>query len=134
MTVLDRPEPLTLFKPRVIDLFAGAGGLTVGFREAEFDPVFAVEIDRAAAETYRLNFDPDGAVATDPSIEAHVYACPIEDLKSFPAAEVIIGGPPCQGFSPLGRDRAHHERTHLNELWRQYLRVVKQVKPLVFVI
>ena len=137
MTVLDAPDHLTLFppeRPRLVDLFAGAGGLTVGFREAGFDPVFAVEIEKAAAETYRTNFDPDGLVATDPSVQAHVYACPIEEIATFPAADVVIGGPPCQGFSPLGRDRAHHERAHLNELWRQYLRVVRQVRPKVFVV
>ena len=120
--------------PRVIDLFAGAGGLTVGFKSAGFAPVFAVEIDRAAAETYRVNFDPGGSVSQDPEERAHVYACPIELIRDFPQADVVIGGPPCQGFSPLGRDRAHHERAELNELWRQYLRVVKAVKPKVFVV
>ena len=137
MSVVEGPVPLTLFPPpapQVIDLFAGAGGLTVGFRAAGFDPVFAVEIDRAAAETYRVNFDPHGVVSEDPYTKAHVYACPIEKITSFPRVDVVIGGPPCQGFSPLGRDRAHDERVQLNELWRQYLRVVRDVQPKVFVV
>jgi DNA (cytosine-5)-methyltransferase 1 len=108
--------------------------MTLGFVEAGFEPIFAVEIDRDAAETYRANFDPDGNVADQPGDEAHVYACPIERIESFPAADVIIGGPPCQGFSPLGRDRDHKSRAELNELWRQYLRAIRQVHPKVFVI
>src|SRR4051812_3130342 len=111
MSVVEAHVPLTLFSPpapQVIDLFAGAGGLTVGFAAAGFAPALAVEIDRAAAETYRVNFDPDGVVSDDPDKAAHVYACPIEKIASFPKVEVVIGGPPCQGFSPLGGGRAHH--------------------------
>lgn len=137
MIALDPPRPLTLFpepRPRLIDLFAGAGGMTEGFREAGFESVLAVEIDRAAAETYRLNFASNTEVATDASNPAHVYACPVEEITSFPAAEVVIGGPPCQGFSPLGKDRDADERAEMNELWNEYVRVVRQVKPLAFVI
>jgi DNA (cytosine-5)-methyltransferase 1 len=47
---------------------------------------------------------------------------------------VIVGGPPCQGFSPLGRDRDDVSRASLNELWQHYLRAVRQVQPLAFVI
>jgi DNA (cytosine-5)-methyltransferase 1 len=121
-------------KPTVIDLFAGAGGMTKGFVDAGFRPIFAVEIDRDASETYRVNFDPDGVVADRPDVRAHVYACPIELIDSFPKADVIIGGPPCQGFSPLGRDGDHESRAEMNQLWRQYLRAIRQVRPKVFVI
>jgi DNA (cytosine-5)-methyltransferase 1 len=137
MTVVSRTEALTLFpdpKPRIIDLFAGAGGLTAGFKSAGFEPVFAVEIDKAAAETYRSNFDPNGRVLTDPTETGHVFACPIEEIEFFPSAEVIVGGPPCQGFSPLGKNRDDHSRAALNSLWEEYLRAVKQVRPLIFVI
>lgn len=106
----------------MLDLFAGAGGMTAGFRVAGFKPVFAVEIDPAAAKTYATNFG------------AHVYAGPIEQVAEFPQTEVIIGGPPCQGFSPLGRDRDHESRQGLNELWIEYLRAVRQTRPKVFVI
>ncbi|MDO8119713.1 DNA cytosine methyltransferase [Isoptericola sp. b490] len=109
---------------RTLDLFAGAGGLSLGFKLADvgYHPVFAVEIDDAAASTYKRNFG------------APVYAGPIEDLEQFEPADVIIGGPPCQGFSPLGRDRDHVSRAQLNELWQQYLRAVHQVRPKAFVI
>lgn len=109
---------------RTLDLFAGAGGLSLGFRLAEmgYEPVYAVEVDEAAARTFKRNFDCD------------VYTGSIENVLGFPEADVVIGGPPCQGFSPLGRDRDHVSRAQLNQLWRQYLKAVKAVRPKVFVI
>lgn len=109
---------------RTLDLFAGAGGLTLGFERAGlgFLPVFGVEIDGAAARTFKRNFG------------CPVFDGPIEDLESFEEADVVLGGPPCQGFSPLGRDRDDLSRASLNELWQHYLRAVRQVRPLAFVI
>jgi DNA (cytosine-5)-methyltransferase 1 len=109
---------------RTLDLFAGAGGLTLGFHLAdrEYMPVFAVEIEPAAARTFKRNFG------------CQVWDGPIENVEVFPDADVIVGGPPCQGFSPLGRDRDDHSRAQLNELWSEYLRAVVQVRPRAFVI
>jgi DNA (cytosine-5)-methyltransferase 1 len=109
---------------RTIDLFAGAGGLSLGFDQADlgYKPVFAVEIDPSAARTFAQNFD------------CLVHDRPIEKVRKFTQAEVILGGPPCQGFSPLGRDRDDDSRAELNSLWKHYLRAVKQVEPLAFVI
>lgn len=116
---------------RTIDLFAGAGGLTRGFAmpslpngSPAFEPVFAVEHDHAAALTYKTNFG------------VHVHGDDIEmfDPKLYPEADVIIGGPPCQGFSPLGRDRDDRSRAALNSLWEHFFAAVKAVKPLAFVI
>lgn len=109
---------------RTLDLFAGAGGLSLGFGQAGlgFEPVFAVEVDAAAARTFKRNFG------------CPVYDGPIEDLEQFEDADVILGGPPCQGFSPLGRDRDDVSRAQLNNLWRQYFRAVRQVMPRAFVI
>ncbi len=108
----------------LIDLFSGAGGLTQGFVAAGFTPVFAVEKDPDAARTYRANFGD------------HVHEGPIESLQSdaFPAARVIVGGPPCQGFSPLGKMNGGGANAELNGLWREYFRVVQAVKPDVFVL
>ena len=107
-----------------LDLFAGAGGLSLGFEQAGSGsrPVFAVELDAAAARTYKNHFG------------CPVYDGSIEDIEQFPEADVIIGGPPCQGFSPLGRDRDDVSRAQLNELWQHFLRAVRQVKPKAFVI
>lgn len=111
---------------RTIDLFAGAGGLAQGFKQSGlgYEPVFAVEIDPAAARTFKQNFG------------CPVYDGPIEEVpdEDYPSADVIIGGPPCQGFSPLGRDRDVVSRAEINELWQQYLKVVRIVRPKAFVI
>ncbi|MEV0620260.1 DNA cytosine methyltransferase [Nonomuraea sp. NPDC050404] len=109
---------------RTIDLFAGAGGLALGFRNANrgYKPIFAVEIESAAARTFKRNFD------------CRVHDGPIEQVDDYPEADVIIGGPPCQGFSPLGRDRDDASRAQLNELWQQYLKAVRLVRPKAFVI
>jgi DNA (cytosine-5)-methyltransferase 1 len=108
--------------PTLIDLFAGAGGLTRGFVESGFEPVLAVELDKAASQTYDANFP------------GHVDNKPIQRIRAFPEADVIVGGPPCQGFSPLGRDRDAESRTQLNDLWRHFKRAVKEVLPQVFVV
>jgi site-specific DNA-cytosine methylase len=87
-------------KYRLIDVFAGCGGMTRGFVDTcRFEPVFAVEMDASAARTYGENFGHD-----------HVVEAKIEDVCSFPKADVVIGGPPCQGFSPLNRDGVGLER------------------------
>jgi DNA (cytosine-5)-methyltransferase 1 len=104
---------------RLTDLFAGCGGMTRGFEDTKrYRSIFAVEFDRAAAATYRANFGD------------HVHAGDIKDVKAFPETDVLIGGPPCQGFSPLNRDRVGYER---RALWQQYLRAIDEAQPLAFV-
>lgn len=107
-----------------VDLFAGAGGLSLGFHLADLGylPVFAVEHDTAAAATFARNF---GCAVFDGDIE---YG------PEYPQADVVIGGPPCQGFSPLGRDRADESRARLNGLWKHYLHAVRTIRPKAFVI
>ncbi|MDQ3102636.1 MAG: DNA (cytosine-5-)-methyltransferase, partial [Actinomycetota bacterium] len=103
----------------VIDLFAGCGGMTLGFEQCgHFDATFAVEWDRDAAETYRLNFGD------------HIVEGPIERVEQFPRADVVVGGPPCQGFSPLNMAGVGLER---RSLWRQYLRALEEAQPAAFV-
>ncbi len=102
-----------------MDLFAGCGGMTRGFVDTgTYDPVFAVEWDTDAAETYRLNFGD------------HVFAGAIEAVETFPAVDVLIGGPPCQGFSPLNMRGVGLER---RGLWREYLRALGESSPRAFV-
>lgn len=110
---------LAVSRYTLIDLFAGCGGLTRGFEDSRrFRSIFAVESDPDAAQTYRVNFGD------------HVAEGPIEDVASFPAADVLVGGPPCQGFSPLNRDAVGFER---RGLWREYLRALEQIDPAAFV-
>lgn len=115
------PRPI-----RVLDLFAGAGGFTQGFHEADprFVTVQAVEMDVAAAATFSLNFS-----------DAAVFAGPIQDWLAageLPTEiDVIIGGPPCQGFSTLGKQDVDDER---NFLWEQYAETIRRVRPKIFVV
>lgn len=121
----DRPEGAGVGTIRTLDLFAGAGGLSLGVHLADlgYTPVFAVEHDLAAAETFERNFG------------CEVYAGNIEDGPHYPPeVDVIIGGPPCQGFSPLGRDRDDESRAKLNGLWKHYLDAVRTLRPRAFVI
>ncbi|SNS54494.1 DNA (cytosine-5)-methyltransferase 1 [Geodermatophilus saharensis] len=108
--------------PTVIDLFAGCGGMTVGFVQAGFEPVCAVEFDLAAASTYAANFGENHMLWDD--------ICRV-DARSFPEADVVVGGPPCQGFSNLGTKNVDDPR---NKLWEQYLRVIEEAQPKVFVV
>jgi DNA (cytosine-5)-methyltransferase 1 len=114
-----------------IDLFAGAGGLSQGFRQAsgediEFRSVFAVEKDFTSAASYAANFGHS------------VFSRPIEELKRTDLpdlpVDLLVGGPPCQGFSPLGKMSPTHHHPSMNQLWKFYFKVVKWVGPKVFVI
>jgi DNA (cytosine-5)-methyltransferase 1 len=104
----------------LIDVFSGCGGMTAGFVDSSrFSPILSVDSDPAAAATYALNFGGD-----------HMQVGLIEEISSFPKADVVIGGPPCQAFSLLNRQRVGAER---RELWRQYLRVLEQSRASAFV-
>ncbi|MEV6987405.1 DNA cytosine methyltransferase [Sphaerisporangium sp. NPDC051017] len=120
----------------IVDLFSGCGGFTQGFHEfvptgsaySPFHTVGAVEWDIAAATTYAVNFAIE-AGGTD-----HIFA---GDIKRWNPADidakvdVILGGPPCQGFSGLGKEDPNDPR---NQLWREYIKVVKKLEPKIFVI
>jgi len=106
----------------LIDLFAGAGGFTRGFVEQGFRPVWANDFDAACVRTYSENFG------------AHAVAGDITEIvtriDAIPRADVVIGGPPCQGFSLLNKNRRDDAR---KELWRAYWTVVQRARPSVFV-
>ena len=110
---------------KTIDLFAGAGGLTSGFQavSSRFRTIVAVESDRPAAATYAAN-NPGAEVINKP-IEDWLRRC------ELPEADVIVGGPPCQGFSALGKQDIDDER---NFLWRQYAQVIVAARPKYFVV
>jgi len=109
----------------VMDLFAGCGGMTRGFVDAgRFEPIFAVELDSDASDTYELNFGKHVAREDDGR------PTPIEYVPEFPFADVVIGGPPCQGFSALNMRGVGLQR---RSLWREYLRALTEADPVVFV-
>ena len=107
-----------------IDLFCGAGGMTAGFRQTGLKPIQAIDIDEDATATYAANFGD------------HVITGPIEKVpdSDWKTADVVIGGPPCQGFSPLGRMNGTRRNVHLNGLWDYFMRVVRASQPKVFVV
>jgi len=94
--------------------------MTSGFVQAGFQPIRSVEWDLHAAATYAANFG-----------EAHTFCGDIADFRDIPEVDVVIGGPPCQGFSNLGYKDPDDPR---NQLWREYMRVVLAANPKVFVI
>ena len=128
-------------KYKVIDLFAGAGGLSAGFAATNrFRSVFAVEFDRAAANTYSWNFEheiikEDDVKHREWRREGTIFVGDIRNLGKINIdADVIIGGPPCQGFSPLGKISPRDEHLRMNQLWQEYMRIVACVHPVGFVI
>lgn len=108
---------------KIIDLFAGAGGMTLGFTMAGFEPILAVEKEEDFAQTYAENFG------------AHVLVGDIGELigdgKIDARADVVVGGPPCQGFSNLTGNRAADPR---RALWRSYMDVVESSGCRAFVV
>ncbi|MBQ8985586.1 DNA cytosine methyltransferase [Candidatus Saccharibacteria bacterium] len=116
---------------RVLDLFAGAGGLSLGLDQVPgIETVEATDFMKEATETFALNF-PNAEVIygdiCDPLIKKEI----VENAKRL-KVNMIVGGPPCQGFSNKGKKLGLKDPR--NFLFRQYLDVVKQVKPDVFVI
>ena len=105
--------------PTILELFAGCGGMALGFKKAGFRTAMCNEWDAAACESLRKN------------ITDRVAQCAIQEIDRFPAADVIAGGLPCQGFSNLGERVPNDPR---NQLWRQYVRAVQDVRPKVFVL
>jgi DNA (cytosine-5)-methyltransferase 1 len=129
-------------KPRLLDLFAGCGGISLGFEAAGFEITGAVEFDEDAARSHGLNFHRGSA--------AHSRAIDItethpEDLVSMldlgqvdSAVDLIVGGPPCQAFARVGRPKLReidaHPQAFIHDprarLYKEYLRYVDAFQPL----
>lgn len=114
--------------PTVIDLFAGVGGLSLGFEMAGFDIVLANEFDKFVADAYMKNRPGTKMIVQD------ITKLPVEETFGPYAGRTtaIIGGPPCQGFSQKGQRKSINDPR--NFLFRHYFEVVKRVKPMYFVI
>lgn len=116
---------------KLIDLFAGAGGMTLGFTNLKnsngksyFNPIWANDFDKSAVATYNHNFEGNHCVHGD-----------INDLLAnpdviIPKVDVVIGGPPCQGFSLLNKNREGDAR---KELWLPYMEVIEKSEAKIFV-
>ncbi|MGN0282472.1 MAG: DNA cytosine methyltransferase [Prevotella sp.] len=110
-------------RKRLVDLFAGCGGMSLGFQNAGFDIVAAYDFWQPAIDTYRRNFSHP------------IYKCDLsteditEELKAL-SPDIIIGGPPCQDFSIAGKRNFEGKRANLT---RTYSHIVRDVRPEWFV-
>lgn len=113
------------YRPKCIDLFCGAGGMSLGFEEAGFDVVAGVELDPVHANVHNYNF-PDCKVFRDDIsvLKGKDFTDAVGEI------DVVIGGPPCQGFSLIGKRDAGDSR---NQLVEEYMRIVSEVRPKYFV-
>jgi len=129
MTEVRGKQATTRRVPVAIDVFSGAGGLTLGLRRAGFRLIGAIEIDDLAVETYRKNhrqvrvFHRDIRKITGKSILRELRLCPGK-------LDLLAGCPPCQGFSSLRtRNGAKHVRDIRNDLLFEFLRLVRVLRP-----
>lgn len=113
---------------KIIDLFSGIGGFSLGFKLENFEVVVANEIDNEIAESYKKNFPSVKMINED--ITKLKLDIAFKDLKNNIA--VVIGGPPCQGFSQKGKRNFLEDSR--NYLFRYFFDVVKYINPKYFVI
>ena len=129
---------------KIVDLFSGAGGLSLGFEHPEslnglgnlgydnvgystqvFKTILAVDKYKHASETFSLNFDSE------------VKNKDIKDIDTFSNwsdADIVMGGPPCQGFSNLNSTKTEDLTDDRNALWREFIRAIEEIDPAVFLI
>ncbi len=115
--------------PRVVSLFAGCGGSSLGYGMAGYRELLAVEWDADAAATFRLNF-PDVPVH-----QGDIHGLSVEECLRLAGLQegeldVLDGSPPCQSFSTAGKRRMGDER---GWLWREYVRLLRGLRPRAFV-
>jgi DNA (cytosine-5)-methyltransferase 1 len=104
---------------RTISLFSGSGGLDLGLLKAQkFNIVLANDFDKSACESYTQN------------IGNHIIHSDIRELRNLPSVDLIVGGPPCQGFSTANPNRAFDDAR--NWLFKEYSRIISEVNPKVF--
>ena len=117
-------------KLKYIDLFSGAGGFSLGFDKQDFQNVFSIDIEPSFCETYKHNFDNHQLIEKD---ICSLSNSQIQYLKEFEEIDVVIGGPPCQGFSIAGNIGRKFVDDPRNRLFKEFVRVVKVIKPKFFV-
>jgi DNA (cytosine-5)-methyltransferase 1 len=116
-------------RPTVISLFAGCGGSSLGYKWAGFKELLAIDFDKNAVETFRLNF-PDV-----PIWQRDIKTVTAKEIMEFckikrGGLDILDGSPPCQGFSTAGKRKVNDNR---NDLFREFARLIDGLKPKVFV-
>ena len=125
--------------PRVLDLFAGAGGLSLGFQRAGFRIDGAVEMDPLAARTHARNFHPGETRLHD--VARDITRTEPEEL-GLDAVDVLVGGPPCQAYARVGRAKLREVADHPSafkvdprgNLYLRYLAWVTALRPLALLV
>lgn len=137
-TMSNSPGRGHVVRPIAVDLFSGAGGMSLGFEQAGFDVVAAVEYDPVHAATHAFNFPDCEVLCRDLSKVAadDVVAAAERGFRRmrprhvWPGAlDALIGGPPCQGFSSGGKRQEDDER---NDLLLHFVRLVEELRPRAF--
>lgn len=131
---------------RVLDLFSGCGGLSFGFHKAGFEIIGAIELDSDAANSHASNFHSGSSQFEEHCKSRDIQSTEPKDFfeklglegHTSEQIDVIIGGPPCQAFTRVGRAKLREIRSDSNaflndprsQLYKRYLEYVKQLKPL----
>jgi len=116
-------------KLKVIDLFSGCGGFSFGFEKANFHVVLGVDSDETALETFERNHNNAKTLLADLSKDETIEKI-VKEVQNY-EIDVIIAGPPCQGFSLTG---ARNEQDERNKLFYSVFRLAKEVKPKAIII
>jgi len=119
-------------KLNIIDLFAGVGGISCGFKKAGFNVLSANEYKEDIALTYKKNHSKTKVIVDDiTKVKSRDFL-----INKTDRVDVVVGGPPCQGFSMAGR-RIRNNGEFLNdprnELFKEFYRIVKDLKPKIFI-
>lgn len=110
-------------KPAVVDLFCGAGGLSEGFRMAGYKVLLGLDMDKHSIETFRKNHKGAKVITED---VRKISAEHIRKMIGNARVDVIVGGPPCQGFSVAGERDPRDPR---NSLFMEFIRIVGGLRP-----
>lgn len=121
---------MTKCKPKVIDLFCGCGGFSKGFESAGFEVILGIDLWKDATITYQDNFPNAITINKDIGDISGKELLKIVNLKESIDIDVIIGGPPCQGFSLSGKRMLDDPR---NKLYKSFVEIVGEIKPKFFV-
>jgi len=114
-----------MVKPKAISLFCGAGGCSLGFKLSGYDVIYASDFDKAAIDTYQLNFPETLSEVQD--IISQDFKALMTRLSIKPGElDILIGGPPCQGFSTAGTRFWDDPR---NQLLKEYVRCLDEIRP-----
>jgi len=122
----DDVYPQASRQPTVVSFFTGAGGLDLGFKEAGFKTLFGCDIMSQAGQTFSANFPGVPFMQED---IAQLTSSRLREIVGDESVDVVIGGPPCQGFSNMGNKNSSDPR---NYLFESYAQAIDTLRPNVF--